>query len=259
MKNNNASPGFSLLELLMAIVIMTLMIAVMYNIFQTSSKVWSVTDSRVNMLQNARFFLDKISTELDSAIVQPENNMNFIMTATSIYFVNSGIYSNGASDTRGYQETCFFYDHGDGNDTDFTDDSIKFATRHIYSETGFQFESDFSTLKTISGDEAALYVADMELKCWNHLSGPQDWIDWSSWPGSPSDPEWNVINPVSSSDPDDSDYEPTDPSNLGKMPRKIQVIVKMIQPDTAEWINGLNTSSSIAIHQDRAVQKEKRF
>lgn len=259
MKNNRVSSGFSLLELLMAVVIMTMMIAVMYNIFQISSKVWSVTDSKVEMLQNVRIFLDKMSLDLDSAIVQTENNMNFIVTATSIYFVNNGIYNNGGTEISGYQEVGFFYDYEDGNDTNFTNDSIKFISRHIYSETGFQFEADFNTLKSTAAYELALYVVDVEFKCWNHLSAPEDWIDWASWPGSPSDPEWNVIDPISSSDPDDPSYESTDPSNLGKMPRKIQVTLKMIQPETAEWVNGLNVSSFNSYTSGQSGSKREKI
>lgn len=257
MDRSKNSRGFSLIELLLAVSIMTVMTAMLYTIFQTTTSVWKTGDARVEMFQNARSLLDRLGSDLESATVQAENNMNCFVIAQAIYFVNKGVYQNGSTDVTGFQEIGYVFQHGDGNDIDFTDDTVDVLVRHSQSSPTFQFESDFSKLQDKDPDTVASLVVDFQLDCWDDLAG--EWIEWSAWPGSPAIPYWNVINPVSSNDPDEANYEPSDPSNKGKMPLKIRITMKMIPPDKAEWINQLSSTSFNSYTQGQSGSKREKI
>ncbi|GEM_PF-2919583 len=236
-----AKKGFSLLELLIAVSIMTILVSMLYTIFNTTMKAWSTSDAKIESVQNARIFLDKIATDLSSASINAEKNMNMIVFANSLYFVSKQVFNNGSTDINGYQETAYYLKNNGSNDVDFTDDTISYKSRHSQSAGTFSFENNFATLLSGTAYKIASCVADMTIECWNDLNS--SWICWSSWPGSPSNPQWNVLNPVSSNDPDDIGYQPSDPSNKGKMPKKLKFTIKMVKPDTAEWINLLSSAS----------------
>jgi len=232
--------GFSLLELLVAVCIMTVLVSMLYTIFSTTMKTWSAGDAKIESLQNVRIFFDKISADLSSSSINAEKNMNMIVFANSLYFVSKQLYNNGSTDINSFQETCYYLANSGSNDTDFTDDTISYKFRHSQSGAGFAFEDDFATVLSGSGYVIASCVADMRIQCWNDLNS--SWIDWNAWPGSPSNPQWNVLNPVSSNDPDDIGYQPSDPSNKGQMPQKLKFTLKMVKQNTAEWINLLSSA-----------------
>ena len=229
------------MELLLAVAIMTVMVSVLYTIFNTTMRAWSTGDSRVQMLQNARILLDRLSNDLQTCTIQKDNNINLIVMANSIYFVNKAVYQNGSDEIMGFQEVGYAYNCDGANDTDFTDDDVNYFTRHSQSSSTFQYESDFSTLLSQNPGKLGSFVVQLSFECWNNLTS--EWIDWNAWPGSPSTPAWNVINPVSSNDPDDINYQPSDPSNKGKMPEKIRITITMVSDDTAQWVNRMDSSS----------------
>lgn len=241
MRHTTHNKGFSLLELMIAVSIMTALVAMLVTIFNTSMRVWSASDSKVEIRQNARALFDRLSTDISSISIDAANSINCIVMADAIYFVSRAIYRNGSTQLTGYQECGVFYPEPDGNDTDFTDDAVKYVSRHSLSGSSFAFEDSFTTLLGLDSQELAGYVVGFTVECWNHLDN--SWLDWQNWPGAPSNPAWNVLNPVTSNDPDAFDYVSSDPSNKGIMPRKLRVTVNFVQPDTAEWINMLNSAS----------------
>lgn len=233
--------GFTLLELMMAVMIMTIMVSMLYTIFQTTMQVWGKADSKVEMMQNARVFLDKLAADLDTITIQDKKDINCIINQQSILFVCKGIYSNGSSNITGYQEIEYSLTNGGASDYNFTDDSVDLRIRHSHESAGFSFETDFTTLQSQTASEMAAYVVDLEFECWNDMTDA--WIDWSAWPGSPSSPAWNVLSPVSSHDPDHMNYQPSDPSNRGVLPQMIRITMRMVQPDTAAMLASFSTSA----------------
>ncbi|MDX9702117.1 MAG: prepilin-type N-terminal cleavage/methylation domain-containing protein [Candidatus Auribacterota bacterium] len=227
--------GFSLIEMLMAVCIMTVVATMLYTIFQTSVRIWDKSNAKMEVIQSARIFFDRLSTDLESAVVNPDKNMNFHMFERGILFVNKGLYHNGSTLLHGYQEIGYAANSPVATDIDFTNDTVEYFSRHSLSGSGFQFESNFATLAGSSSEQIINCVAQFKLECWNHLTG--EWMDWNSWPGSPADPYWNVMTPISLNDPDMPSPQPNDPSNKGRMPEKIRVTLKLVPPDIAKWIN----------------------
>ncbi len=248
--------GFSLIELLMAVCIMTVVATMLYTIFQTSVRIWDKTDAKMEVLQSARIFFDRMSTDLESIVVDPDKNMNFHMFERGILFCNKGVYHNGSTLLEGYEEIGYAFDDPDASDIDFTDDIVAYFKRHSLSDAGFQFESNFATLAAGSYEEAISGVAVFELECWNQLT--DEWMDWSSWPGSPANPFWNVMTPISFNDPSMPSPHPDDPSNKGLLPEKIRVTLKLVPVDTAQWINRMSSSALTSFTQGQSgTEREK--
>ncbi|MCD6460684.1 prepilin-type N-terminal cleavage/methylation domain-containing protein [bacterium] len=241
MKNLSSRYGFSLLELLVAVSIMTVLVTMLYTIFHTSTKVWEKTESKTEMLQNARILLDRISNDLSVATVNPEKNMNFHAFENGVLFVCKAIYQNGAAAINGYQETAYLYSDNDGTDINFTDDCVYYLCRHSQSDSSFEYESDFAALSAMTPQALSCYVADFYLECWDHINNV--WMDWDNWPGGSSDPYWDVMAAINSNNPDFASYQPNDASNKGILPEKIRITVKMVPPDIAEFITKMDTAS----------------
>jgi len=233
--------GFSLLELLAAVSIMTVLVTMLYTMFNTSTKVWEKTESKTEMLQNARILLDRISNDLNTATINPEKNINFHAFENGVLFVSKAIYRNGSTAINGFQEIAYLYSDNDGTDIDFTDDCVYYLCRHSLSDGSFQFENNFATLSAMTPQELSCYVADFDLECWDHINN--DWMDWDNWPGGYSDPYWNVMAALTSNNPDFASYQPDDASNKGVLPEKIRVTIKMVPPDIAEWITKIDSAS----------------
>jgi len=81
--------GFTLMELLVAIAIMSIISISCYTAFDTGLKSWRMSEARVERYQNARAALDMMARELQSA---------FIPTGGGVYRlkeITSGVYSGG--------------------------------------------------------------------------------------------------------------------------------------------------------------------
>lgn len=256
MRTHGSNHGFSLIELLMAVSIMTVVATMLYTIFQTSVKVWNDTDAKMELTQSSRIFFDRLASDLETIRVDADKNMNFHLFKNGILFVNQGVYHNGATILNGYQEILYAYNPPAGTDTDFTDDTVAYQTRHSLSDSSFQFESSFTTITSGSFEDVITCVADFTVECWNHLT--DEWMDWDAWPGSPANPYWNVLTAISSNDPDFMSYQPDDPSNKGRLPEKIRITLKLVPQDTAEWLNTINSSSLASFTQGQTgTNREK--
>ena len=151
--------GFSLLELLAAVSIMTVLVSMLYTMFNTSTKVWEKTESKTEMLQNARILLDRVSNDLSTATVNPEKNINFHAFENGVLFVSKAIYRNGSTAVNGFQETAYLYSDNDGTDIDFTDDCVYYLCRHSLSDSGFSVRKTiFATLAGMTPQETKLFT-----------------------------------------------------------------------------------------------------
>jgi len=68
-KKSGASKGFTLLELLVAMVITVLLGAALFNVFNLAGRAWQKGEARTQRYQNLRQALDRMSEELRSAIL----------------------------------------------------------------------------------------------------------------------------------------------------------------------------------------------
>jgi len=65
--HKSVRPAFTLVELVVAMAIFSLMMMVLINIFSSSQRVWSTTAARNEMFENARIALDIMSRDLQAA------------------------------------------------------------------------------------------------------------------------------------------------------------------------------------------------
>jgi general secretion pathway protein J len=72
----NAEAGFSLLELLVAFVILTVILGAIYGTFFLSHKAMDGVDGTLLKLQECRMTLDTLGREMDSALYSPLNSLS---------------------------------------------------------------------------------------------------------------------------------------------------------------------------------------
>jgi prepilin-type N-terminal cleavage/methylation domain-containing protein len=66
--------GFTLVEMMVAVGLMTIIVAVAAQVFKETTDIFTVTTSRVEIYQNARAILDKIETDLRMAFIDAAGN-----------------------------------------------------------------------------------------------------------------------------------------------------------------------------------------
>ncbi len=67
--------GFTLLELLLALVMLTIVLGAIYSTFFLSHRAVTTVDESLLKLQECRMFIDTLSSEIDSSIYLPGNTM----------------------------------------------------------------------------------------------------------------------------------------------------------------------------------------
>jgi prepilin-type N-terminal cleavage/methylation domain-containing protein len=72
----NTEAGFSLLELLVAFAILTIILAAIYSTFFLSHKALDGIDNTLLKLQECRMTLDTLGREMDSALYSPSNSLS---------------------------------------------------------------------------------------------------------------------------------------------------------------------------------------
>jgi prepilin-type N-terminal cleavage/methylation domain-containing protein len=83
--HGNTEAGFTLLELLAAMAILALMVAMLFSAFNQASRAWLQAENRVETFTQARAALDLMSREISQAIVT--SNISFLGSATSVAFI----------------------------------------------------------------------------------------------------------------------------------------------------------------------------
>ena len=78
--------GFTLIEVIVAFAILSLLVIMLNNIFTSASKTYQITDHRTDIHQNARAILDQISREVKHAIVYSDTGND----AYSFYIFKNG-------------------------------------------------------------------------------------------------------------------------------------------------------------------------
>ena len=87
--------GFTLVELMAAIVIMAMMTAMLFTVFNQASKAWIQGTSKVEMFQEARAALDFMARDISQIVVKSNTTPSF--SAGGATFV-SAVNTNGAVD-----------------------------------------------------------------------------------------------------------------------------------------------------------------
>ncbi|MCG3148750.1 MAG: hypothetical protein PCFJNLEI_02197 [Verrucomicrobiae bacterium] len=85
------STGFTLVELLAAMVVLALLMSIIFGIFNQASKAWILAESRTENFQGSRAALDIMCRELEGAMVGVRTNANGTQTRVNLVtFENSG-------------------------------------------------------------------------------------------------------------------------------------------------------------------------
>ncbi|MEI6085540.1 MAG: type II secretion system protein [Verrucomicrobiota bacterium] len=99
--------GFTLVELLAAMVVLALLMTIIFGIFNQASKAWILAENRTENFQGARSTLDLMSRELEGAIVGGHTNTNGTVTRLNlITFEDSGLAN--VKDAIGNAQTATF-------------------------------------------------------------------------------------------------------------------------------------------------------
>lgn len=136
--------GFTLLELLIAMAILTIIVTATFTIFKGAQVAWLKGEARTEIFQGARAVLEVMSREIRSSIVTSNDRLMFKGISSSLFFVAPSI-SDEQSDLReiGYwlrQKEHTLMRHIDLNpdytfDTADADDELAFGILDL----GFQY------------------------------------------------------------------------------------------------------------------------
>lgn len=75
MRSRLSAPSFTLVELLAATAILTVLFAIMFGILQQTSAGWQAANRRVEASQVARLALDQIASDLENCVAVSQNNL----------------------------------------------------------------------------------------------------------------------------------------------------------------------------------------
>ncbi len=83
--HRKTEPGFTLLELLAAMGVLSVMVVMLFAAFSEASRAWLIAENRVETFTQARAALDLMSRELTQAIAT--TNISFLGRATKVAFI----------------------------------------------------------------------------------------------------------------------------------------------------------------------------
>jgi prepilin-type N-terminal cleavage/methylation domain-containing protein len=86
MKNRSSTVGFTLVEVLVATTILSLMLLFLFSIFDQSTKAWQAGERKVDAFREARAGLYMLRRDLRGALVEPETPMAFNQLESPIPF-----------------------------------------------------------------------------------------------------------------------------------------------------------------------------
>ena len=110
--------GFSLVELLVAMTIGTVVLGAMYNVFTVQNKTFSIQEQIVEMQQNARAAMDMMSREIRMAGYDPveinfdsnpSNNFSGVTVNASQLQIQADLDGNGAIDTSSKENIVYAF------------------------------------------------------------------------------------------------------------------------------------------------------
>lgn len=121
MKLHRSEQGFTLLEMLVAVVIISVILGVIYGSFAGTSRTYALLEANEDVYQTAQTFLGMISRELRSAYFNPNVSQGFMGIGTeddleeketdSIYFVTRSHRRSRTNAKEGFlAEIGYFFD-----------------------------------------------------------------------------------------------------------------------------------------------------
>lgn len=87
--------GFTLVEILISLAILTMIVASTFTIFRTSSKSWQKGEARSERYHNARSAMGKMSMELSQAVMREDGLCKFIGEKDEVAFISFVSSSSG--------------------------------------------------------------------------------------------------------------------------------------------------------------------
>lgn len=110
--------GFTLIEILIAMAILTIFIGSLFVVFKNSLEVWKKSEARLTVYQNARIVLEQMSREINCALVNDSTGIKFVGFASGSgkKSQKDEIYFTASFENSGQYDLCtigYWLDEGD--------------------------------------------------------------------------------------------------------------------------------------------------
>jgi prepilin-type N-terminal cleavage/methylation domain-containing protein len=207
-----AQRGFTLLELLVAMTILSIMGAALFTMFSESSRTYERTQARTEQFLAAREALGLMVTELKEAIVDPNASPSPIAPGAQFYMFDKGSDDPGwrthvqdrssqiyfvapteARPTNAHQDVCvigyWVYD-------DPTDNNPPALMRYCLADNNRSEWSELDPRKNIQSQECGVNVAQLTFEWWDASQSPSDQARWD-----PSDSKLRHWDSTDTSEP----------------------------------------------------------
>jgi prepilin-type N-terminal cleavage/methylation domain-containing protein len=162
--------GFTLVEMMVAVALMTLIVAVAATVFKETSEIFRITNARVEIYQNGRAILDRMESEIRSAFIDRDGKY--------FYGISNGAPGGAPGDRLGETDTLllntsaeYFDDNGD---------VYRAHTAYYYVDNNKVFKKFISKdVNNLSAMTTALYevgfnVWDLQLRYVGEDGNPVD-------------------------------------------------------------------------------------
>ena len=137
------SPAFTLLELLVAVAVLSLLLVVLLNIVQSTTTLWRVSENRVEAYREARAALQVMASDLKGIL--PSTNTNYFRTNLINSSPNVGFLAAlplSAQDTNSKSDICtvgYFLAYGNKSPVAGADGRLSYNLYRYIVESGATF------------------------------------------------------------------------------------------------------------------------
>jgi prepilin-type N-terminal cleavage/methylation domain-containing protein len=166
--------GFTIVELLVAAVILVILIGSITAVFLAANRSWTQSEARLQIYQNARNSLNRMSKEIASSFAS--SSVNFELTDSD--------YSGGSYDNDQLTFVAAYNFEPDSGEYDLTHLGYRLDTTDSDNPVLQRYKKDFSSsydgspLDSNCWKEMALYIISLNFRC-------HDGSDWkNSWSSS---------------------------------------------------------------------------